>query len=123
MVFNATFNNISATVYCGSVLLVEEIGVLAENRCKSLTNLIILCCIEYTLSVSGIKNSVMIGTDYTGSFKSNYCIIRTTTTSSVEGADIPKQELIYTYTKKCAMDITSEQKKVLNLKKLRLVCL
>ena len=41
MVFNATFNNISA-ISLQSVLLVEETGELRENQtcCKSLTNFI-----------------------------------------------------------------------------------
>jgi hypothetical protein len=39
MVFNATFNNISATLYIlGSVLLVEETGALGENDKESYTN-------------------------------------------------------------------------------------
>jgi hypothetical protein len=41
MVFNATFNNISAILW-RSVLLVEDIGD-SESR-KSLTNFIALCC-------------------------------------------------------------------------------
>jgi hypothetical protein len=39
MVFNTTFNNISAISWW-SVLLVEETGVSGENHHKSLTNFI-----------------------------------------------------------------------------------
>jgi hypothetical protein len=45
MVFNATFNNISAISW-RSVLLVEEAGGSRENL--ALTNFITQCCIEYT---------------------------------------------------------------------------
>jgi hypothetical protein len=47
MVFNATFNNISA-ISCRSVLLVEETGVSRRKpptSPKSLTNFITYCCI------------------------------------------------------------------------------
>ena len=69
MVFNATFNNISAISW-RSALLMEETGVPGENHSKSLTNFITYCCIEYT----GFKLTtlVVIGTDCIGSYKSNY---------------------------------------------------
>ena len=85
MVFNATFNNISVISWL-SVLLVEETGVPGENRRpvrKSLTNFITQCCMEYTLSWTRFepKTLVLIGTDCTGSCKSNYHTITTTTTA------------------------------------------
>ena len=66
MVFNTTFNNISA-------ILVEETRVPGENH---------QCCIEYTSPCTGFKLTtqtvVVIGTDSIGSYKSNY--YKTTTT-------------------------------------------
>ena len=86
MVFNATFNNISAISW-QSVILVEETGVPGDtwrkpSTCrKSLTNFITYCCIEYTSKWAGfkLKTLVVIGTDCTGSCKSNYHTITTTT--------------------------------------------
>ena len=80
MVFNSTFNDISVISWC-SVLLVEETGVPGENH-QSLTNFIIQYFIEYTMcdhawAVFKLTMLVVIGTDYTDSFKSNY---HTTTT-------------------------------------------
>jgi hypothetical protein len=48
---------------------------------KSLTNLITWCCIQYTSPWTGFELTtlVVIGTDYTGSCKSNYHTIMTTT--------------------------------------------
>ena len=50
---------------------------------KSLTNFITLCCIEYTLPwmVFELTTLVVIDTDCTGSCKSNYHTIMTTTAS------------------------------------------
>jgi hypothetical protein len=47
---------------------------------KSLTNFITYCCIEYTSPWVGFEltTSVVIGTDYIGSYKSNYHMITTT---------------------------------------------
>jgi hypothetical protein len=66
MVFNATFNNISDISWL-SVLLVENWSTRRKPpTCrKSLTNFITML--------------VVIGTDYTGSCKSNYHTITTTT--------------------------------------------
>ena len=47
LVFNATFNNISAILW-RSLLLVEETGEKPPTCHKSLTNFITQCCIEYT---------------------------------------------------------------------------
>ena len=60
-----------------SVLLVEETGIPGEKkptRCRSLTNCIAQCCIEYTSPWAGfeITTSVVIGTYCIGSCKSNY---------------------------------------------------
>jgi hypothetical protein len=58
MVFNATFNNISAISW-RSVLLVEESTQSTWRKpttcrnCKSLTNFITECCIEYTSPEKG----------------------------------------------------------------------
>ena len=42
---------------------------------KSLTNVIIKCCIDYVSPWFELTNKVVIGTDYTGSCKSNYYTI------------------------------------------------
>ena len=71
MVFSATFNNISAILW-------RSVG--GGNRrkprtCrKSLTNYIAYYCIKYTSPWTRFEltNLVVIGTDYTGSCKSNY---------------------------------------------------
>jgi hypothetical protein len=49
--------------------------------CKSLANFITQCCIEYTSPRTGFKHTtvVVIGSDCTGSCKSNYHTITTTT--------------------------------------------
>jgi hypothetical protein len=82
MVFNDTFNNISAISW-RSVLLVDETGVPGETiTCrKSLTNFITECCIECTSPWTRfeLKTLVMIGTDCTGSNESNYHTISTMT--------------------------------------------
>jgi hypothetical protein len=54
MVFNATFNNISAISWW-SVLMVEETGVPGETTDLSLTNFITNCCIEYTSPWTGYE--------------------------------------------------------------------
>ena len=67
--------NISAVSW-QSVLLVEEF--FKPSTChKSLTNVIIKCCIDYTSPWTGFEltTNVVIGTDYTGSCKFNYCTI------------------------------------------------
>jgi hypothetical protein len=62
MVFNTTLSYVSV-ILCFSILLVEE---TRENH-KSLTNLITLCCIEYTSPCTGFELTtlVMIGIDCT----------------------------------------------------------
>jgi hypothetical protein len=76
IVFNVTFNNISAISWW-LVLLVEENWVPGE---KSLTNFNIKCCIEYTSHRREFELTtlVLIGTDCIGSYKSNYHTITTT---------------------------------------------
>ena len=80
-VLNATVNNISV-ILRRSVLFVEEAGVPRENHqpVASLTN-----CIEYTSALAGFELTtlVVIGTDYTGSHKSNYHKIMTTMAPSL----------------------------------------
>ena len=73
MVFNATFNNISAISW-RSVLLVEETGVSGENHWpitshwQTLSHNVVSC----TPHISGIQMLVVMGTDWIGSCKSNY---------------------------------------------------
>jgi hypothetical protein len=66
MVFNATFNNISAISW-QYVLLVEETGVPRENQTcrKQLTNFIPKSCFEYTSQYAGFEltSLMMLGTD------------------------------------------------------------
>ena len=73
MVFDTTFNNISVILW-QLALLVEETRIPCR---KSLTNFITLCCIEYTSPQTGFELTtlVVIGTDCTGSCKSNYHMI------------------------------------------------
>jgi len=80
MVFKATFNNISVTSW-QSVLLVEEIGVPQENHLQVTDKFycimlyrVHMACVEFKLTTL-----VVIGTDYTGSCKSKYHTITTTT--------------------------------------------
>jgi hypothetical protein len=79
MVFNATFNNISVISWL-SVLLVEETGVPRENHRPAVSH-------WQTLSHNILSSTprhewgstlVVIGTDCTGSCKSNYHTITTT---------------------------------------------
>ena len=87
MVFNATFNNIS-------VISWQSVFIGGGNRrkpptCrKSLTNFITQCCIEYTSPSVGFELTalVLIGTDCTGSCKSNYHTIMTTTAPNELGS-------------------------------------
>jgi len=72
MMFNTTFNNISV------ISVVSFISGGKQRKwptCrKVLTNFITYCCIEYTSTWMGFKLTtlVVIGTDCTGSCKSNY---------------------------------------------------
>jgi hypothetical protein len=87
MVFNATFNNISIISWL-LVLLMDETGVPVENLRPVASHwqtyhimFFHFCCIEYTSPRAGFELTtlVVIGTDSTGSCKSNYHTIMTTT--------------------------------------------
>jgi hypothetical protein len=85
MVFNATFNNISATSW-QSVLLVEETRVPKENhRPATLVTdkLYHIMLYHENLAITGFKLTILavIGTDCTGSCKFNYHVIMTTQTA------------------------------------------
>ena len=75
MVFNATVNNISAISWW-SVLLVDETEVPGENHRPVVSHwqVYLIICIEYTSPWTRFELTtlVMVGTDCTGSFKSNY---------------------------------------------------
>jgi hypothetical protein len=82
MVFDATFNDISAILWW-LVLLVEENWVPGENHKPVASHWQTLCCIEYTSPWTGFELTTLlaiaytIGTDCTGSCKSNYHTITT----------------------------------------------
>ena len=82
MVFNTTFNNISVKSW-QSVLLVEETGVPVENHDLPQVNDKHYHTMLYWVNIAqvGIELTtlVVIGTDCTGSCKSNYHTIMTTT--------------------------------------------
>jgi hypothetical protein len=90
MVFNASFNTISVNIVARSVILVEETGVLAENHhpaashWQALSHNVVSSTSELdsnhnVRSRFELTTSVVIGTDYIGSCKSNYHTITTTT--------------------------------------------
>ena len=83
MVFNVTFNNISAISW-RSVLSVGETGVPGEKNptCRKLLTLYhIILYLVHRLAWVGFELTTLhvIGTDYIGSYKSNYHTITTTT--------------------------------------------
>ena len=81
MVFKATFNNISVTWWRSVLIGGGNMSSLRKQPtwCKLITNFITQCCIEYLSPWPGFKftASVVIGTDYIGSFKSNSRTITT----------------------------------------------
>ena len=76
--FNATFNNIS-TISWRSVVLVEETGVPEENHRPVVSRQNFLYRVHLALMEFELITLVMIGTDWIGSYKSNYHTITTTT--------------------------------------------
>ena len=88
MVFNTTFNNISA-ISRQSVLLVEETGVPREKHQPAASHwqtFITYCCTEYTLTWAGFELTALVVIHrmhrYKCSCKSNYYTITATTTQA-----------------------------------------
>ena len=94
MVFSATFNNISVISW-QSVLLVEETGGPRENLLQVTDKLYHIMLYILPWSRFELTTSVVIGTDYIGSCKSNYDTITATNSprhklsnnGSLEGRD------------------------------------
>ena len=84
MVFNATFNNISAISW-SFIGGGNPRSLRKPSICRKSLSDFITCCIEYTSPWTGFKLTtlVVIGTDCTCSCKSNYNTIMTTTVPSV----------------------------------------
>ena len=79
MVFNATFNNISVIPWWSDLFVVET-RVSGENHRPVQVTDKLYRIMLYTSSWSRFElTSVVIGTDYIGSCKSNYHMITTTT--------------------------------------------
>jgi hypothetical protein len=84
-------NNKSLCVYCKT-----------NDLPQSLTNFITYCCIDYTSPIAGFELTtlVVIGTDCTGSFYSNYHTI-TTTTVPFFSITVSNMSNITLYNNKC----------------------
>ena len=86
MAFNVTFNNISVISW-QSILLVEENGVPGKNHRPVASHWQTLSHnnTEYSLPWTGFKLTtlVVIGTDCTGSRKSNYHMMTTTMAAEI----------------------------------------
>ena len=93
MVFNATFNNISAISW-RSALLVEETGGHEDNQRHVVSHW--QAFFEYTSPWTGLEHTplVVIYTDCMGSCKSNYHAITATTTPGKykKSLKIPKEQ-------------------------------
>jgi hypothetical protein len=81
MVFNDTFNNISAILWW-SVLLVEETIDLLQVTVQLYHKM--LYQVYLTMSGFELTTLVVIGTDCIGSHKSNYHMITTTTAPALK---------------------------------------
>ena len=84
MVFNATFNNISVISW-RAILLVEETGVPKENHRQTLSRNVVLSTPHHAKGFE-VTTLVLIDIDCTGSRKSNYHTITSTTAPSWLGA-------------------------------------
>ena len=107
MVFHATFNNISVILWW-SVLLVEETREPIENHrpVASHWQTLTYNVASSTLPLSGIWTTlVMIGTDYIGSFISNYQTIMTMTASVFNIIDLKLQNMVWFETTKLIFKI------------------
>ena len=98
MVFSATFNNISVTVYCGSQFYWwgnQSTWRKPLTCCKSLTHFITYCYIEYTSPLARLEHTtlVVIGTDCISCCKSNYHTNTTTRAHRLNGGK-PYSKLI-----------------------------
>ena len=79
MVFNATFN--VSVISWQSALLVEETGVPRENH-QQTSSYNVVSSTPHHEQVFQLTTLVVIGTDCTGSYKSNYHTITTEIASS-----------------------------------------
>jgi hypothetical protein len=100
--FHPAFNNISVISWW-SVLLVEENGVSGENHWPVASHWQISShnVVLSTPRLSRVRTKlVLIGTDYTGSCKSNYHMITTMMAPYFNGDSISLQYLSWTYSKR-----------------------
>jgi hypothetical protein len=112
LVFNATFNNISVIKW-PSVLLVEETRIHWENHRQAWSHWqayhIMLYRVHLACMGFELATLVMMGTDYIGSYESNYHMITTTTTPihgicqcwNVNDVDTMSDLLFFTFFQRC----------------------